>query len=268
MSGIALNLPWDSQPQEAVGPSTLFNRGSSLWNLNAINTRDLVTGVATTAQGSTHKLEPSRDGLGVYCTSQSTSNYFDTNLASVSGNEPRSLIVVFQHGESSGYVTLIQTGVQGTEDFSIYGQHIGIPVDLRFGVWGLTSIDVAINTFPVGSTLCAIFTHDGATRKAYVNGRSFGSESSVLNTTAGNVRLAGGNVLNGPLAPVIAAAQLPYCLSDAQANQVSADPWQLFAPRQIWIPASGSISPVPTLSLPTAINITASSLQPRVSYAF
>jgi hypothetical protein len=54
-----------------------------------------------------------------------------------------------------------------------------------------------------------------------------------------------------------------------QEHQLLArNPWQLFAPRQIWIPASGSIFPVPTLSNPTAINITASSFQPRVSYAF
>ena len=56
-------------------------------------------------------------------------------------------------------------------------------------------------------------------------------------------------------------------LTDQEIAQVSANPWQLFAPRQIWIPASAA-SALPTLSNPTAINITASSFQPRVSYAF
>lgn len=76
------------------------------------------------------------------------------------------------------------------------------------------------------------------------------------------------NNASGMLATDYLIALYDRRLSAQEARELSANPWQLFAPRQIWVPLSGSISPVPTLSNPTAINITASSFQPRVSYAF
>jgi hypothetical protein len=56
-------------------------------------------------------------------------------------------------------------------------------------------------------------------------------------------------------------------LTDAEIRQVSADPWQLFAPLQIWIPATAAASFNPTLSLPTYVpgSLTSSAFRPRVT---
>lgn len=47
------------------------------------------------------------------------------------------------------------------------------------------------------------------------------------------------------------------------------NPWQLFRerPQQIWLGVAAAPT-LPTLSLPTAIDITATSLKPRVTYAY
>ena len=234
-------VPWSVQPQVGVGVDpSIFSAGSSLWNLTSVVTPDRVGGTPTTLQGSTHKVQATPNGLGVYCATQSTANYIGTGVGSVTGNSPRSLIVVYQHVASAGYVTIAQTGTQGTEDFSIVGQNTGVSIDLRFNCWGRTSVDVPLNALPINQVVCAIFTHNGTTREGFVNGKSYGTQTSVLNTQAGNVRIAGGNTLNGPTAPVLLVALLPYGLSRAQSLFLSANPWQLFEPlpKRIWAPAS------------------------------
>ena len=65
----------------------------------------------------------------------------------------------------------------------------------------------------------------------------------------------------------VIAGALPEALIQSFTSPDKVWAWA-FEPRRISVPLSGSISPVPTLSNPTAANITASSFQPRVSYAF
>lgn len=56
---------------------------------------------------------------------------------------------------------------------------------------------------------------------------------------------------------------------DEVGRELSRNPWQLFraSPRRLYFDVPSS-SPVPTLSAATAINVTSSSFEPRVSYAF
>ncbi len=53
------------------------------------------------------------------------------------------------------------------------------------------------------------------------------------------------------------------------AYEFHTNPWQLFAPRRIYIPTATAAGYThPTLSLATATEITATSFKPRVTYTF
>lgn len=52
------------------------------------------------------------------------------------------------------------------------------------------------------------------------------------------------------------------------AKQLSADPWRmLFAPQRIYIPTAAAAATAPTITALSAFNITATSAQPRITYA-
>ena len=58
-------------------------------------------------------------------------------------------------------------------------------------------------------------------------------------------------------------------LSDGEIMSLYVNPWQLFAPRRIYIPTATAAGYThPTLSLATATEITATSFKPRVTYTF
>jgi hypothetical protein len=130
---------------------------------------------------------------------------------------------------------------------------------------------VDIGTVPLRHAFLAM-TYNGTSLRCYVDGVDVGGSSghgaiSQASSIYG-VTLFDASWHYTSIGILYLAGVCSKAFSAQEIAQLSANPWQLFAPRQIWIPASGSISPVPTLSLPTAINITASSFQPRVSYAF
>jgi hypothetical protein len=130
---------------------------------------------------------------------------------------------------------------------------------------------VDIGTVPLRPAFLAM-TYNGASLRCYVDGVDVGG-SSVTGAISQDSPVNGVTLFdylyqNTSIGILYLAGVCSKDFSASEVAQLSANPWQLFAPRQIWIPASGSISPVPTLSNPTAINITASSFQPRVSYAF
>ncbi|MBK7515370.1 MAG: hypothetical protein IPI51_07120 [Betaproteobacteria bacterium] len=56
-------------------------------------------------------------------------------------------------------------------------------------------------------------------------------------------------------------------LSESESRSVSANPWQLFAKRRIPIPTAAAAATAPTITALSAISITATSAQPRISYS-
>lgn len=120
-----------------------------------------------------------------------------------------------------------------------------------------------------GADHYVVHTYDGTTLSLYIDGRLDSTDTTWVGKTitvdrfsAGALERAGGAAFWA--GTVFLAGACNRCWTAAEA---ALDPWQLFQPRQIWIPSSAA-SALPTLSNPTAINITASSFQPRVSYAF
>ena len=68
---------------------------------------------------------------------------------------------------------------------------------------------------------------------------------------------------------VALAAIWDRLLTDAEHAALFVNPWQLFAPQQIIIPTPAAAGYThPTLSLATAIDVTATSFRPRVTYTF
>lgn len=64
-------------------------------------------------------------------------------------------------------------------------------------------------------------------------------------------------------------ALLDRSVPDSELRSLSANPWQLFAPRRIYIPTAAAAGYThPTLSLATATEITATGFKPRVTYTF
>lgn len=56
-------------------------------------------------------------------------------------------------------------------------------------------------------------------------------------------------------------------LSPAEIARIGANPWQLFQPRRIYIPTATAAASAPTITALSAIGITATSAQPRISYS-
>ena len=56
-------------------------------------------------------------------------------------------------------------------------------------------------------------------------------------------------------------------LRSDEVSALSANPWQLFQPRRIYIPTATAAASAPTITALSAIGITATSAQPRITYA-
>lgn len=76
--------------------------------------------------------------------------------------------------------------------------------------------------------------------------------------------VAPSNGLNGNVA---FAAIWDRVLTDAEHAALFVNPWQLFAPQQILIPTPAAAASAPTITALSAIGITATSAQPRISYS-
>jgi hypothetical protein len=55
-------------------------------------------------------------------------------------------------------------------------------------------------------------------------------------------------------------------LGDAEVLDIGANPWQLFAPRRIWIPVSTGAAVAPTLTAAIAYNLGSTTVTPRVTF--
>lgn len=75
-----------------------------------------------------------------------------------------------------------------------------------------------------------------------------------------------------PLAATVGISlvlRTPIGISPGLALQLSANPWQLFQPRRIYIPTAAAAGYThPTLSLATATEIGTTSFKPSVTYTF
>jgi hypothetical protein len=267
---VRLDVPWDSQPQEVVGPNPSAPAGLvSLWLPQPGRGRDLVRGIENpaAAPASSFVLEPTNLGIGFRFDDKTQDGTgFRTNNFASAGSKRLTVVAMGRQtvGVFADYRFLQTTDYEAIPDsatsFQIYvsGSH-------RFTAsWtGLAQQRSIILSHDLSSSANdPVVLVDGVL--ATITRHSTPATPDIT----GTVHIGGHIGAPRPFPGfMVGAALFDTTPPLGLLQEIGANPWQLFVPRQIWIPASAA-SALPTLSNPTAINITASSFQPRVSYAF
>lgn len=132
-------------------------------------------------------------------------------------------------------------------------------------------------TLPLNQWVFVCGTTDGrdeiGVSTLYVNGVAVATTRALLIPPTNTVPLQIGGDTNGAApryamsGPVLDARIYSRCLTASEVKEMYDNPWQLFAPRRIWVPQA-NISGVPTLSAATLINITSTNATPRVTLTF
>ena len=269
MSGIALNLPWDSQPQE-VGELS-HEVGDGYVVIPSLGPVELVNRATLTATGTAPANIAEALGRGWYMPQSASENGYRFG---VSPTEVGTGIYVLRADAAPSASTF---GGLGAEYLQISWDHTNAAfrgVVARREPSGGTWATASLGTLVAGGMYVVAVLYDGADLYAIKDGVVVSQVAATGTLTTSTARWGSNQVAGQGYTPGITvfgaytsnkAKQLAWVL---EATMSPAAFWNaVFAPRQIWIPASAA-SALPTLSFPTAINITASSFQPRVSYAF
>lgn len=124
----------------------------------------------------------------------------------------------------------------------------------------------------LGRPVVVAVVNSGIQQELWVNGASAGATTSLRAVGTGMSWLSfgasSGFDVDAATGSLLLRAVWDRALSGDEIASVSADPWQLFAPQQIYVPRAAAGGGLPTLSAPTAIDITATSFRPRVTYAY
>lgn len=102
-----------------------------------------------------------------------------------------------------------------------------------------------------------VHSRDGATHRLYRNGALRASVSGTSGNASATSKFVACNLVAtagtfSTTAPIALAGRFNRALSDAEVEELSANPWQLFQPRRIWVPqaaAAGTTVDVPAGSL-------------------
>jgi hypothetical protein len=265
---IALNLPWDSQPQDAVEVDwgNPLARGLTALLVPTVSGQQLynvVHGGQISATGTiTRVVGPS--GLGqrygdasgtAYQTYTFPAGYVET-VGSVFWKGQRNAAgpAIFRDNQSATANTLVWENGAGAWNARVDGNNIAS----------------SEGSFPIDTDIDFLLTGDTAGSNFFVKGVRLDTLDTVPWNWRGSSLInwhQNTNNGNGVLATDYLIALYNRRLSAQEARELSANPWQLFAPRQIWIPATAAASFNPTLSLPTYVpgSLTSSAFRPRVT---
>ena len=126
----------------------------------------------------------------------------------------------------------------------------------------------------IGQTQGYVLTIKDGVVTCYRGGVSVFSASITANAaTSGKVALGGATYSSGATNRAnnfgfsLFAVDFGRAVSNSVARSLSANPWQLFSPRRIPIPTATAAATAPTITALSAISITATSAQPRISYS-
>jgi hypothetical protein len=290
MGARLIELPWDSQPQEAVGGlgygaiAAVLPKGASVLNIAPGGHAEPLAERTGVGVG----VAIGRLGHGAGAPSPTTNVYRLHSVANELGtvwerpvNQVTALVYLIRTGNADGNAPIFSNGSPGTSPFA---------------AWGLIDADgtgTARFECSAGNTYRSVTSSIGMTNNTptVLVGRYNGEVAEIFQdgTQRGSVACSGALTYpnnggdRGPalsnfwnftvsrrafVGRVFVAALWDRALSNVEIAELSANPWQLFAPQQIYIPRSVVAPALPTLSAPTAIDITASSFRPRVTYAY
>lgn len=261
MPGYAeLEIPWDSQPQEAVG----VNWGNPL----ARDLRFAFLGSNPQYQppipgGANNQIitgapvqSATRHGLGPKFASNSYYTYSCPDWL-VTDSTPTTIVAIVRRDGT------FQTNAGIIVKETVLQQRIGLGtqstgVEAIIGVkssWGVTAVETTL--LGLGESAIYVSAYDGATTLSlYKNGifQSASTRSSSL-ASGGTSQITVGTEgsalsarwLNGTLPVGFGFSRL---LSASEIKSISDNPWQLFSPRSIWVPVSAGGGPPPSIKSP------------------
>ena len=245
MAGIGLYLPWDSQPQEVVGVNPDAGRITAAFNL--VHQVDLVSGRPLIPwQSPTPTVGQSGRGLQF----NGADNYVYRDMPEVGVYTAGATIFALVEGASVGTDRRafgISSSVNNSNFFFI-GSGASDQTKLRtiivlqpgFG----SSADSTAAVFDGKPHVACLRWEYGVGTTAFIDGVKdvFAANTGTAGITAmGRVsfgallRINASNYFPGK---VFGGVVVPRAMSDAEASAYSANLWQLFAPRSIWVPVS------------------------------
>lgn len=236
-------LPWDSQPQEGTGVNPDFRLPLEfLWN-GAHNTVDAVTGLLWT-RGTGLTDDAHAFGRGVSGSSGATG--FSRSGGKTSAETKYTFVGVFKRTGAIAYQSI----------FISSGTNTGVSMACDSGGTVLSWVKRGVTSFgsltlPLNEDVCVVASHDQTSGAYYllmrnlVTGvvtRSAGTDTNGSSAGNGTYRILRGhdNSFAGSLG--LAGFAFAY-LPEALAYDILSNPWQIFAPRSIWVPVSSGSAP-------------------------
>lgn len=285
---LILQRPWTEQPQGGVG-------GPS--RADIVRAENLAFPFATHSTVGSVAVQPSSAGIGPRF-SASSANYLTSSILRMSElTGPITICVAF---------TRTGSGANSTDNLLLAADHdsswVAMPFsvavyntgELQIGRSGGSSgnrswIKTTETPSSVGVPLCAVFRSNTSSAGSglssltsfFANGRKLTSTiafeagtSSAITSTSHSIFVGRQSTSIGTSYAVNAIVHGYFifnrALSDNECAEISANPWQLFAPRtqRIWPPAA--TSGLPTLSAATYVpgSLTASGFRPRVTATY
>ena len=248
MAGIGLYLPWDSQPQEVADLDSRFT-----WGVNFAggpSSIEIASKTFGTPTGSpTRAATP--QGVGVKLVSGSSQHWIGP-VARLPTAFPITFVATFTLDSLAVSARIFQSGMtynyagvyfwvftNGAGTFG-YGNN----TDITTGT-GNFQINFPAGTFVAGQTYTVSACCTAGDIIASVNGGEIagtsltGSSTTIVTTGSPNVgRLQYASLELYTDATVALVALGGFNAPQGELNRYSSNPWQLFAPRTIWVPVS------------------------------
>lgn len=278
---LILESPWTRQPQTVAQPnlrSELLSGAALFMPFNG-HTQDLISGkLATLGAGASTSVDLM--GRALYGSGSAAVASIPVNLSSVgivsvsfwlywpayANDYDMALEYTADGGANAGFY-ISPNAASGNWQFAASSTAGGPYTDMARYSAGLHHYAININrnkdanagafeAFVDGES-ASLFAASGSARAGNFD------NSTLYILSRNNASLFGnGSIRNLVVRPGVA-------LTQRQAKSEYRNPWQLFAPRQIYIPTAAATGYThPTLSLATATEIGTTSFKPRVTYTF
>lgn len=252
-----ISIPWDRQPQEAVEVNSEFGPNLEVWMPHAGGLID-VAGMG----GATFVAAEAAARLGNgYELAKLTSNYANgMTFTTRPGASWECWLIVI--GSTLGNSTLTQAMHGKTTDHGMYTTSNGLCAST-----GIVRLRAASTYILTAASVAAPgdviwYQNKGGDHRLYHR------EERLVTTVDWGSRFAGDGLSLQNDSFALLARWTNHTPHDDQINALMRNPWQLCAPQQIWVPRATVAAGVPTLSLPTAFNITNTTATPRVTVIF
>jgi hypothetical protein len=260
VSGVLHLAPWRQQPQGAqrLDPSDplaqgciLFATGSAFANATSPRPLNGGSGVVSTAEGLAFDLNGTSHGLGVPHTRTRTAYTFWARVFNTSNDTDSTYVSL---GTSSGnYLILDRRGSGFTYEYraiQFSGAFGGVTVGLSSGQGIGQWVDLC-GVF-LGGTNNLIYVNGVQQSATPIGGSASDWPSDVVDVQIGALtrsgdpnRLTGQVLIGGAWDRQLTAREIASLSNRARR-------WQLFAPRQIWVPSAAAAPALPTMSAPRA----------------